>query len=199
MRLFISGTNTEVGKTYFSALLAEYFQNQGKSVKYIKPVQTGFPTDNDAEFVMVQSKLPADNAEVLYTAEPPVAPCLVFDKFPLKQVIEKIDSEKDCDVLIVEGAGGIAVPLDYDTLTYEIPLQCGLDTILVVPNRLGCINDSVLNVRFLENNKIKLLGLALNNYYTPEKDETQNSMILEKILPGMVKFEFSEKLSRVNI
>lgn len=194
MKFFITGTNTGVGKTYFSMLLVKHLAENGCRVKYIKPVQTGYPADNDAMEVLNFSHIPKENAATLFTAEPPVAPCLCFEKFPLDEAVDIISSATDYDYLIVEGAGGIAVPLDFNTFIYEIPKRCGLSVITVVPDKLGCVNEAVINNSFMKNNGINFYGFALNRHFSETKNDSKNAEIIEKILPGTIKFLFADKL-----
>ncbi|WP_022850411.1 dethiobiotin synthase [Limisalsivibrio acetivorans] len=194
MKLFISGSNTGVGKTIFSALLARQMMQKGLHTVYIKPVQTGYPADDDAAFVKKFAGLADDRALTLYTAEPPVAPCLCFERFPLEQVVDAVDSMK-CDCLIVEGAGGIAVPLDYEQMTYEIPRQCGLEVITVLPDRLGCVNEAVLNREFMDSQGLEFHGFALNRHFSSSPNDSENAGIIEKLMPGSIRYLFSDTLS----
>ncbi len=191
MRLFISGSGTGVGKTFFSALLAKHFHGQGRDVSYIKPVQTGYPADDDAAFVKSFSGI--SKAKTLFTAEPPVAPCLCFDKFPFEEAVSAINDDSS-EVLIVEGAGGIAVPLDYTRMTWEIPKQCGLEVIIVVPDRLGCVNEAVLNYSFLTEKAVSFKGFAMNRHFSETESDIKNAGIIEKLIPASVIYYFSESL-----
>ena len=72
-RYFITGTGTGIGKSYFSALFAQKLTAEGQKVRYIKPVATGFPEDDDAAFVARQAGLAPENAVTLYTAAEPAS------------------------------------------------------------------------------------------------------------------------------
>ena len=159
-KLFISGTETGIGKTYFSGLLCKYFMEQRKSVCYIKPVQTGFPADDDRQTVLNMSGLKPEDAHTFYTAEMPAAPYLAFDSFPYEEVVEKINSISGYDVLVVESAGGLFVPLDEGVFNYDIAKDCRLETVIVVPNRLGCINHAMLSRYLLLKEGLDFAGFA---------------------------------------
>ncbi len=191
-KFFISGTNTDVGKTYFSAAFSDYFINKNSKVKYIKPVQTGWP-ESDADFVLNNSSLEKKDVVTLYHHEKPVAPCLVFDKFPYRETVDYINSINDVDVLIVESAGGLLVPLDYEFFNYELALDCKLETIIVVPNKLGCINDSLLNYNFIKDKNINFTGFALNNYFMKSEYDSENKKIINKLTDNSVICEFDNK------
>ncbi|WP_147822528.1 dethiobiotin synthase [Salidesulfovibrio onnuriiensis] len=190
-KLYISGTGTEIGKTHFSAWLARELSRQGKRVKYIKPVQTGYPADDDAAFVRRHAGLSEDDARVLFTGEEPVAPCFLWETFPLDGVLDAINKVRDCDVLLVEGAGGLLVPLDKKRRSYEIAELCGLETVIVVPNALGCLSDAQLNGHFLATSGIPFKGFALNNHFAQdETNRERNHAMLAHLMPGSIRWVF---------
>jgi len=188
-RYFISGINTEVGKTMFSAWFAKKLADEGKRVTYIKPVQTGYPEDDDAALVRTYAGLNEKSARVLFTASEPVAPCFLWDEFPFNEVVAEINATADCDVLLVEGAGGLLVPLDMNRQMFEIARACDLDTILVVPNRLGCINDAQLSARFLASEDIPLAGLAVNDHFASDPaNRERNKQMIAHLLPDSIRY-----------
>ncbi|MUM78624.1 dethiobiotin synthase [Pseudodesulfovibrio sp. F-1] len=190
-RYFISGTNTGVGKTIFSAWLSKRLLAEGKRVTYVKPVQTGFPADDDAAFVRAHAGLAPGDARVIMTGTEPVAPCFLWETFPFDAVANAINDVAGCDALLVEGAGGLLVPLDMKRQMFEIARACDLRTILVVPNRLGCINDAQLSVRFLASEGLPLAGLAVNDHYASDTlNRERNKRMLDHLLPGSVAYEF---------
>ncbi len=191
MRFFISGSGTGVGKTFFSALLAKHFHEQGRDVSYIKPVQTGYPADDDAAYVKKVSGI--SKARTLFTAEPPLAPCLCFERFPFEEAVSAVN-EDDSEVLIVEGAGGIAVPLDYTRMTWEIPARCGLGVIIVIPDRLGCVNEALLNHSFISQKGIKFSGFAMNRHFSATENDSKNAGIIERLIPASVAYFFEQSL-----
>lgn len=192
MRLFITGSNTGVGKTFFSALIAKYYNDKGLNVSYIKPVQTGYPEDDDAGFVKQFSGI--SKARTLFNAKEPLAPCLCFDKFPFDEAVEEIKADRP-EVLIVEGAGGIAVPLDYKRMTWEIAAECGLDVITVIPDRLGCVNEAALNYSFIKGKKLSFKGFAMNRHFRRTKSDNLNAGIIEKLIPASIIFTFDKTLT----
>jgi dethiobiotin synthetase len=194
-KLYITGTDTEVGKTYFSGLLCRHLVEKGDSVCYIKPVQTGYPEDDDAKTVRGMS---GAETKVLHTAEPPVAPYIAFDEFPFDETVKEINSVTGYDWLIVEGAGGIMVPLDSEYMNWHIPRECGLDCVVVVPNRLGCINHALLNKHFLEKEGIGFAGFAMNNHYMATKFDRFNISMLNDLTAHSVRYVFSKDLEFIN-
>ena len=76
-RYFITGTGTGIGKTWFSAFLVKTLLAEGRRVRYIMPVATGYPEDDDAAFVAARTGLAPQDALTLYTAAEPASPCFV--------------------------------------------------------------------------------------------------------------------------
>jgi dethiobiotin synthetase len=194
-KIYITGTDTEIGKTHFSGLLCKHLKESGQSVCYIKPVQTGFPADDDSKTVADMSGV---DTKVLHTAEPPVAPYIVFDEFPFEDTVEAINAIEGYDWLIVEGAGGIMVPLDGEYMNYDLAKACGLSCIVVVPNRLGCINHALLNKHFIETNGIRFEGFAMNNHFMATKFDRFNISMLNDLTDASVRYVFSDELECIN-
>lgn len=195
---FISGTNTDIGKTVFSALFCNYLIEEGYSVKYVKPVQTGWP-ESDAAYVVHNSKVKEADAITLHTHEKPVAPCLVFDAFPFQETVDYINDIEDADVVIVESAGGLMVPLDYTHFNYEIALGCHLETVVVVPNRLGCVNDSLLNYHFIKSKEMVFAGFAMNDYFMASENDKENKHMINRLTDDAVFCEFNEKIFNIGL
>lgn len=196
-RIYITGTDTGVGKTYFSGLLCKYLKDKGESVCYIKPVQTGYPADDDAKTVMEISGV-AD-CRVLHTAEAPVAPYLAFDEFPYAETVSEINSVTGFDWLIVEGAGGIMVPLDSEYMNYDIVKDCSLEVFTVVPNRLGCINHSLLTKHFIESSGLRFAGFAVNNYFMSSKYDRFSISMLNDLTAHSVRCVFSKEIEFIDV
>lgn len=185
MKIFVSGTNTDVGKTNFCALLANFYKKIN-TVSYIKIVQTGYPFDNDSQKI-AQSGI---EAKTLLFGEPPVAPYFIFDKFPINYVMQEIE-KSNSDITIIEGSGGLLVPLDKQLTFADIVKIMGLETIIVVPNKLGCINDTLLNLYYCQKEKIKLKGFALNNFFLHSLD---NFDALQNLTNNRIVYKFKKEL-----
>jgi len=198
-KIFITGTDTGIGKTHFSGLLCKHIMDSGQTVCYVKPVQTGYPADDDAKTVREISGLSENDCKVLHTAEPAVAPYIAFDEFPFAQTVASINEINGYDWLIVEGAGGIMVPLDSEYMNYDIVKECSLECIIVVPNRLGCINHSLLNKRFFESEGLRFAGFAMNNYFQDSKFDRFNIAMLNDLTAHSVRFVFSHEIEFIDV
>jgi len=176
--------------------LARKFQEEGKTVRYVKPVATGYPEDDDAAFVAKQAGLAPEDAVTLYTAAEPASPCFVFDPFPFDACVARINdlSTDDRDVLLVESAGGLAVPLGTRRYNYHFALALGLEVILVVPNRLGCLSDAIVYGHFALRHKLPLAALAVNDHFAESpRHADRNAAVLEEQFPGKLAYRFSTR------
>jgi dethiobiotin synthetase len=185
--LFISGTDTDVGKTVVTALLAQYLQRQGYRVATQKWVQTGcanpIADDISVHQQYQQSQAPAvDNAAVPCASSPyifktPCSPHLAsqLENRPIKPAFIRQNLNaltKQSDAVLIEGSGGILVPLTSKLLLIDLVQKFHLPVLLVVGNKLGAINQALLTIEALQHRNIDILGLVCNNYF-PEADYIQ--------------------------
>jgi len=191
-RYFITGTGTGIGKTCFSAFFAQKLKAEGLTVRYIKPVATGYPEDDDAAVVARQAGLAPQDAVTLYTATEPASPCFVFDPFPFEVCVSRIDAlSTDRDVILIESAGGLAVPLGARRFNYHFALSLGLEVVLVVPNHLGCLSDAIVYGHFALRHKLSLEALAINDHFAEsERHGNRNVAVLEEQFPDKVAYRY---------
>lgn len=178
MAIFITATGTNVGKTMLSALIMTKYA-KSHSLKYFKPIQTGSVQDSDLLKVVTLSKLPdkffmEHEYHFLKPASPHYAAELEFKSIDTMKLVDKLrtlHSEK----IIIEGAGGLHVPLNSGSLYVDILRKTKLPTILVCDTKLGTINHSLLSIESILSKDIPLLGfymygekneLLKNNAYT---------------------------------
>lgn len=165
-RIFVTATNTDIGKTHTTKLLLREFASRGLKVGVIKPVETGVVDGyaSDAEELLVLIKelnvklwhLEAEDiAVIMYDL--PASPFVASGgvKLDLKKIQKKIEElEAFCDVVIIEGAGGLYVPLDATMMMVDLIVQLDAAALLVTHCSLGCINDTLLSKKALEERKI---------------------------------------------
>jgi len=176
--IFVTGTDTEVGKTRISVALVELLQQQGKRVAVMKPVASGceITADGLRNDDAVQLRLQADVSlayELInpYAFEPAIAPHIAakqagikIDLEVIKQNFDLIQSQAEC--VVVEGAGGWMVPLNEHESMADLAVKMGLPVVLVVDIRLGCINHALLTVE-----AIKQSGLVLHAWVANQRQE----------------------------
>jgi dethiobiotin synthetase len=175
MRYFVTGTDTDVGKTYVSCGLLDVFNAQGLSTIGIKAVASGcikMPEglrSQDALLLQQHSSvvLPYDVINPI-AFEPPIAPHIAAQQvgFHLtqKNMLEKCSEALNtrADIHLIEGAGGWLVPLhDYEFLA-DFAKTLDAQIILVVGMRLGCINHALLTVESIQNRGCILKGWVAN-------------------------------------
>jgi dethiobiotin synthetase len=155
--LFISATGTNVGKTHTTLKLIEALSDRGLSVGVFKPIETGVTdTAPDANILLqacqkVNENFKNLNAEDItaYTFPLPAAPfCADIDAIiTIQKILEKQgELSKLCDILLIEGAGGLMVPITKEYMMINLIKEIDAKTLLVTPSRLGCINDTLLSI-----------------------------------------------------
>ncbi|MEA3228224.1 MAG: dethiobiotin synthase [Campylobacterota bacterium] len=165
-RIFVTATNTDIGKTYTTKLLLKEFASRGLRVGVLKPIETGV-VDNAPDGDMLLELIQSLNSEfkdltradiVPITYELPAAPYVssknrALDFKLIDKTIQKL--EKLCDVLIIEGAGGLYVPIDDKTMMIDLIKYLKATTLLVTHCSLGCINDTLLSSKALDSYDIR--------------------------------------------
>ncbi|MCF6244803.1 MAG: dethiobiotin synthase [Sulfurovum sp.] len=163
--LFITATNTNVGKTHTTLKLIEAFSSKGFRVGVFKPIETGVTdTAPDATILLEACQKVNENFKdftpediTAYTFPLPAAPfCADTEQIiDIQHIIDKYHALcKLCDILLVEGAGGLMVPITKDYMMIDLIKELNIKTLLVTPSRLGCINDTLLSMEALKAREI---------------------------------------------
>jgi len=193
-RIFVTATNTDIGKTYTTKLLLREFASRGMKVGVIKPIESGvvdgYATDAEELLELIKELNPKlwhleaeDIAPLTY--ELAASPYVASNNTPLdiKKVQKKVEElEAFCDLIIIEGAGGLYVPIDDKYMMIDLIGKLNSVALLVTHCSLGCINDTLLSKRALEAKNI-LHVVAFNC----KKDDESFSKISE---PYFLKTDF---------
>lgn len=165
---FITGTDTNVGKTWATVALMRYFINQGQSVIGMKPVASGCTfkdgllVNADALLLQENSTIKLDYQEVNpYAFAPPVSPHIAGKDNPvdLAVIVDGFTAIKNqAEVILVEGAGGWYSPLNETQDNSNLAVALELPVILVVAIKLGCINHARLSYRAILNSGVSCAG-----------------------------------------
>ena len=167
MKLFVAGTDTDVGKTIFSAALAGAL-----SATYWKPIQAGTLAVSDSDTVRKLSGLPASKiVPEAYRLASPSSPHLAAELDGVRIKVETLRLP-DADPLVVEGAGGLLVPVNRKTLLIDVIASWKLPVVLVARTALGTINHSLLSIEALKARSIPLLGIAFVGESNPDSEAT---------------------------
>lgn len=196
-RIFVTGTDTDVGKTFISALLCKRW-----SASYWKPIQTGLESDvGDTKTVSdllgaqlvtappaleYQKPLSPWRATVLEDAEP-----IDIQEITVPQIIEE-----QSDALIIEGAGGVYVPITENLITTDLIKHFDCPVIVVARSELGTLNHTLLTIEHLKNRGVKILGVVLNGNLNDDNAKTLKSYGVKIIceIPKESTFEKVEHL-----
>lgn len=195
---YIFGANTDIGKTLFSTALCKAAVNQQVKTKYIKPVQTGYPTDDDATFIstFVDANL---FKVVTYAAFPkPISPHLVEEKNEIndKYIIEKLKQEieaTDASFLLIEGAGGVASPSLDGNLQCDLYRKILLPIIFIADSKLGGISTTISSIELAQTRGFEIACILLF------EGEHKNASFLEKHFENKIPvLSFSNLTREIN-
>ena len=177
MKLFITGIGTDIGKTITAAIITEALQ-----ADYWKPVQAGDIENSDShkirEYISNSKSKIHPNSYVLQT---PASPHLAAKLDGITIDLKKITEPKTENHLVIEGAGGILVPLN-DTDTIADLIQSDYKVIIVSKHYLGSINHTLLTIEALQSRKINIAGIIFNG----DKNESTECIILQKTKISMI-------------
>ena len=198
--LFVSGTGTDIGKTYVTGLLLKYIRDNGYNATYFKAALSGAIRDENNNLI------PGDAVEVLtmanleestdflvpYIYETAVSPHLASqiegNPVELGKVRSAYDEvSKKYDYIVMEGSGGIVCPIRYEgkdnknnIMLEDIIKFLDLDVILIADAGLGTINSIVTTVEYLKSKNIHVCGIIMNNY-KDELMENDNIKMVEEL------------------
>ena len=163
--LFITATNTDVGKSYACSVLLKKYAKEGLKVGYFKPIETGVtsaPHDGTLLLNLTQTLNASFNVTindvVPYQFELPASPFVAKQQshIDIALIKEKMNYLLQfCDILIIEGAGGLMVPILKEYFMIDLIQELNAKAILIVPSHLGSINDTLLSMEALKNRNIE--------------------------------------------
>jgi dethiobiotin synthetase len=202
---FVTGTNTEVGKTYVAAQLIKAYREKEAIVSGFKPVASGgqwrdgLLVNEDALGLIEHANvsLPYDVVNP-YCFEPAIAPHIAAYRTGVKideSVIQSAFAQhvSKSDVVIIEGAGGWKVPLNDNVGFDDVALNLGAPVILVVGLTLGCINHALLTEEAILNKGCRLVGWVGNALQADfqETDETVEALKARLKSPCLCVFDYA--------
>ncbi|MBA9077779.1 MULTISPECIES: dethiobiotin synthase [Rufibacter] len=157
-RYFVTGIGTDVGKTVAAAILTQALQ-----ADYWKPIQAGNLEDSDTHAVqrLVTNPVSTFHPEA-YKLQMPASPHTAAAAEGIRISLDEIQAPATKNHLVVEGAGGLMVPLNNNDLVIDLIQQLGLEVILVSRNYLGSINHTLSAVEVLKYRKIPVAGIIFN-------------------------------------
>lgn len=190
LNVFITGTDSNVGKTFITAGLAATMQSLGYSTCVYKPIQTGAVEKNgfaqSQDLVFVKTIDPYIQTHCTYFLKERCVPVIsaeyensVIDKNFIKKDFEVISKELDC--LISEGTGGVMTPLGQNFLMSDLIKTLNLPMVIVINPAISTINQTLLTINHAAQKGIKIRGVIINRF----PDMTDNIDV--KTLPRLVE------------
>ncbi|MCX5885675.1 MAG: dethiobiotin synthase [Proteobacteria bacterium] len=186
--IFITGTDTGVGKTLISGSLASALRKQGMNVGVMKPVESGCSRvegrliPSDALFLKEFSRS-NDDIDLInpYRLEHPLAPAAAAEMEGVKIELKRIEDaynrmERNHDLMLVEGAGGLLVPLGDSLLIVDLIKSLRLPALVIACSSLGTINHTLLTLRTAEVSGIEVLGVIIN-HVTPDRGLAEETCV----------------------
>jgi dethiobiotin synthetase len=167
--LFVTGTDTDVGKTVLSALLVAALDGV-----YWKPIQTGAREGTDRQTVIRLAEIPeARTVLEAYCFDPPVSPHLAAEAAGVQIKLSRIQPPRNlARPIIAEGAGGILVPLNDSELMLDLARHLGFSVLIAARAALGTINHTLLTVRALLCAKMPIKGVVMIGHRNKENERS---------------------------
>ena len=189
MSYFITGTDTGVGKTHVTALLLRAFNESGRSALGYKPLACGDRLDAEAlRLAGCQPSLKLEEINPVFYRVPasPMAAAMIENRVPdVAAIRDGFDAlRKKSEIVLVEGAGGWLVPITETYSMADLAADFALPVLVVVNNKLGALNHTLLTVRAIESGPLRCAGIILNQAAdTRDAASISNRILLEKLLP----------------
>ena len=162
---FITGTDTEIGKTYVTCLLCNYFKKKGFKVGAFKPVESGVKFSKIPDYKKI-AYASGDKEKSVYLLNEPLAPMIaaMLDKVIIKE--EEILNfyfndlkSNSYDYYFIEGAGGLMVPLNDKLLYIDLIKKFNCEVILIARTNLGTVNHTLLSIEALKKRNISIFKI----------------------------------------
>lgn len=183
--LYVTGTDTGVGKTVFCGLLFSALRATGRNVRVVKPFSSGLREDGELLRALQDGKLTIEELNPRHFAEP-IAPALAAKSeghtVTLSEAMSFLrEHQRHCDYLLVEGAGGLLSPLgeafDFGDMIRELPGKVAI----VAPNKLGVINHTRLTIEALKSRSAERCVLILMPYREADTSSSSNAQALRNL------------------
>ena len=191
-KYFITGIGTDVGKTVVSAILTEYLK-----ADYWKPVQAG--ELNATDTMKIQSLITNEKSKFhpeRFLLKSAMSPHAAAAKDGVSIDIDDLKlPESDNDILLIEGAGGLMVPLNEWLLVIDLIGHFDAEAIIVSQNYLGSINHTLLTLEVLQRRKIPIKGIIFNGPSNPETEEIIKAFSEVPVLFSVPAFSDISKIS----
>jgi dethiobiotin synthetase len=197
MHIFVTGTDTGIGKTFVTAGLAAVMQSLGYKAGVYKPIQSGAEVKNgflvSPDLAYVKKLDFYVETLSTYLLKTPAAPAIAAEREGVKINMASVTREfltlkQSCDVVLVEGAGGLLVPVTKQETMADVAKQLDIPVVIIARPDLGTINHTLLTINQAKASGLDIAGVIINRYPAGTKD------IAVRTAPGLI-----EEYSGVNI
>lgn len=190
---FITGTDTDIGKTYVSTQLIRYLNKKNYTTAAFKPISAGCMSTDDGlrneDALALQAAATTDHTYEQvnpFAFEPPIAPCVIPDNQLSTSALMQATThfyESSTDYLIIEGVGGWLQPFNTHETLADYVKQLGIPVIIVSGIRLGCINHTLLTYQQIAAQDVPIAGWVANCIDPNMLAREENIAFLSKSLP----------------
>jgi len=200
-QFFVTGIDTGIGKTVVTGLIAKYFLSKGVSVTTMKPVQTG--CTGIAEDILAHrsimgvkpDRFDLEGISAPFVFKYPASPHLAAELEGKEIDISLIDKSlkiltENFETVLIEGAGGIYVPITRNYTTLDFAAQRSIPVIVVSSPKLGSINHTMMTLEMLKSRNIRIAALIYNMYPAEKEEITNDSVNVIRHLSQKIGIEF---------
>tara|TARA_B100000700_G_scaffold329277_1_gene450329 strand:- start:5771 stop:6514 length:744 start_codon:yes stop_codon:yes gene_type:complete len=190
MIIFVTGTDTNIGKTFTTAMLTSCLSRKYKKLAVVKPIESGVVASNKSDLYTIKKFNENNSRSIDYynfiTFREPVAPLTAAKlnqrRINFSDIVKSIKNlKKKYNLVIVEGAGGVRVPITKKFQMIDLMKKLDAVVILVASPSLGTINHILLSVQALISHRIKFKGIIINRYpKKPNISEIYNPIIISQ-------------------
>tara|TARA_Y100000996_G_scaffold53103_1_gene36271 strand:+ start:3669 stop:4316 length:648 start_codon:yes stop_codon:yes gene_type:complete len=203
----VTGTDTDVGKTWFMLKFGALLERENQDFHFLKPVESGCIEPNgdiipkDAvQFSKLENAPLTTICKYMFKAyaSPPKAAEMEGKSINIDQILDFIDKNKENDknfINIVEGCGGFFSPIAQNKLTADLAESLKLPIILVVKNTLGCINHTLLSIQAIKKLNLDLKVIVLNNMSENTPLDNYSEISNYTNIP-VVKLKYNQELTK---
>lgn len=183
--LFVTATDTEVGKTLVAGGLAGFLREKGVDAGVYKPIQSGHNVNDmegDAWRLKVLSGVLDDASEICpYAVSEPLAPALALKRAGIEVTMVDLLTHftslaKRYDFMLVEGAGGLAVPYASDCMVIQVAQAMQMPLLIVARPTLGTVNHTVLTIEYARQHGLQVAGVILSGYHSSQNERVKENI-----------------------
>ena len=188
----VVGSDTGVGKTIFSGLFGRFLKNKGFSLRLLKPFCSG--GRGDIDFLRDSSEVENVSEINYWYSDAPISPGAWELNNPegidYENIIEKLRrANNNCDVLMVEGVGGLLAPITLNSTVASLAQELGTKLIIIAPNRVGVINHVLMTIEAAISRGLSVVSVVLMGQEVADATAVDNAELIGMHIPNMQGFK----------